>query len=201
MSVGRSQVDPIPRPVWHVRLSLRVALAVAVALGLAAGGRALWNVHQQAERDHAQAELQARYLSAEAALSKLMPADVTAKECEAGFCGASRLNPSQVAAQIKAALPGSKIAAVGDDLGCPGRGICTTLVEGGFDGFEAVGMVSWHMLLLPDSRTPPRGAIEWRPRPNRRPHRRETKQAKRLFFLCTDVDLYLREPSGLRSEE
>jgi len=197
MSAGRSQVDGLPRPLPRVRLSLRVALAVTVAVGLAAGARALWNARQQAQRNHAQAELRAHYLSAEAALAKLMPADVSRETCEYGSCGVSKLNPPQMAAQIKRVLPGSQIVALGDDLGCPGV-TCTTLVERHFDGFEAVGMVSWHMLLIPDRRRPPRGAIEWHPRLNSHRRRREIE---RLFFLGTDVHLYLREPSGLQSEE
>jgi hypothetical protein len=195
MSVSRARTDGVPRPVPRVRLSLRVALAVTVALGLAAGARALLNAHQQAQRNHAQAELRARYLSAQAALAKLMPADVTSEACEDGSCGVSKLNPQQMAVQIKKVLPGSKIVDF-EEQGCPGSVTCQARVEGRFDGFEAEGVAWRGMLLLPVGQTPPRGAIEWHPRRGR--HQRGSK---RLFFLGTSMELFLRKPSGLHSEE
>jgi len=184
MSFSRSEADVLRRPALRVRLGLRVALAVAVALGLAAGARALWNDHQQAQRNHAEAELRARYVSADAALAKLMSADVATKACEGGSCGFSKLNPPQMALQIKKLLPGSKIVESGDERGCPL--ICQARVEGRFDGFEATGVAFWHTLLLPASRTPPGGATEWHPR--RVGH---THEDKRLFFLGSDVVLGL----------
>jgi hypothetical protein len=197
MSASRPQADGLARPALRVRLSLRVALTVTVALGLAAGARALWNDRQQAQRNHAEAELRARYVSAEAALAKLMSAVVTTKACEGGSCGFSERNPPQMAVQIKKLLPRSKVVESGDERGCPATiAICQARVEGRFDGFEATGVAFWHTLLLPASRTPPRGAIEWQPRRVR--HRHENK---RLFFLGSDVVLGLREPPGLHPEE
>ncbi len=197
MSVSRSQAAELPRPVPRVRLALRVALAATVALGLATGARALWNDHQQAQRNHAEAQLRARYLSAEAAFAKLMSAAVATEACEAGSCGFSKLTPPQVAAQIKRLLPASKIVESGDEPGCPGRALCLARVEGRFDGFQATGVAFWITRLLPASQTPPRGAIEWRPRRIRHRH-----ESKRLFFLgSSHVVLGLREPSGLHPEE
>jgi hypothetical protein len=173
-----------------------VALAVTVALGLAAGSRALWNAHQRAQRNHAQAELRARYLSAEAALAKLMPADVTTEVCEGTrSCGFSKLNPPQVAVQLERVLPGSKLVASRDEYGCPG-GTCQAVVEGRFDGFEAVGVAFSHLLVLPADRTPPRGAIEWHSTLHR--HR---PGDKRGFWLGSNVALFVREPTSLESEE
>ncbi len=198
MSVSRPQAAGLPRSVPRVRLSLRVALAVTVALGLAVGARALWNDHQQAQRNHAEAELRARYQSAEAAFAKLMSADVSTKACEGGYCGFSKLSPPQMAVQLKKALPGSKIIESGDEHGCPARfGICLARIEGRFDGFQATAVAFSNMHLLPASRTPPRGAIEWHPRRIRGRH-----ESKRLFFLLDSyVVLGLREPSGLHPGE
>jgi hypothetical protein len=197
MSVSRSQAAGVPRAVPRVRPSLRVALAVTVALGLAAGARALWNDHRQAQRNHAEAQLRARYVSAEAAFAKLVSADFATKPCEGGYCGSSKLNPPQVAGQIKKLFPGSKIAESGVERGCfASFDMCESLVEGRFDGFQARVVAFWNTLLLPAGRTRPRGAIEWHSR-----RFRHKRGSKRLFFLGSGVELSLLEPSGLHPEE
>jgi hypothetical protein len=198
MSVIQTPADGLPRPVPRVRLRLRVALAVAVALGLVAGARALWKDHEHSEREHARAQLFARYTSAEAALSRLMPADVMVRDngCGGGTCGFSKRDPPEIAAQMRGLLPGSTLVYTGEEDGCPASGVlCRAQVEGRFHGFEVAGIAFWHMLLLPYNQTPPRGAIELRPR--RDVHRHRTK---RLFFLGSEVDLLLREPAALSTE-
>jgi hypothetical protein len=202
MSVSQTQADGLPRPVPRVRLGLRVALAIAVALGLVAGARALWNDHEHSEREHARARLFARYASAEAALARLMPADlieVHSKSCEGGACGFSKRDPPLVAAMMRALLPGSKLVYTGEERGCPASGVimCLAQVEGRFHGFEVVDDAFWHLLVLPYSQRPPRGAIEVRPRYHVRHHPHRTK---RLFVLGSEVYLGLREPATLRAE-
>ncbi len=200
MSVSQTQADGLPRPAPRVRLSLRAALAFAVALGLVAGARALWKDHERSEREHARAQLLARYVSAEAALARLMPADlieVHDKSCGGGTCGFSKRDPPQIAAQMRALLPGSKLVYTGEELGCPASGaiMCLAHIEGRFHGFEVVGSAFWHLLVLPYSQTPPHGAIEVRPRSRVHRHR-----SKRLFALGSDVHLMLREPAAVSAE-
>jgi hypothetical protein len=140
-------------------------------------------------------------MSAEAALARLVPADVTGlyrnKGCT-GTCGFSKRDPPQIAAQLRRLLPGSKLVYTGREEGCPAtRPTCFAQVEGHFHGFEVAGIAFWHLLLLPYSQTPPRGAIEPRHRFNVHRHRHGTKRG---VLIGSDVDLLLREPAALRAE-
>ncbi len=198
MSSSQAQADGLPRAIPRVRL-VRVALTIVVVIGLTAGARALWEDREHAEREYALTQLFARYTGAEAALARLIPADVTevhTSGCGAGTCGFSKRDPPQLAAQLRELLPGSKLVYTGEEEGCPASGAtCVAQVEGRFHGFEVAGIAFWHPLVLPYSQMPPHGAIESHSRFDVHRHR-----ATRLFFLGSNVDLLLREPAALRGE-